>query len=249
MKNQDRFEELFWELKSMRVSGMAIELKKQMDDPNIGLLSTEERIERLIDAEYESRRNNKIQRLIKKSHLRYAGASINEQMLSASGGMNSDTIIRLSHCDWIDEGRNLLVTGKTGTGKTYCACALALAAINHSKVVCYEKASRLLRTLEQANDSKELNQTLNRYSKYDLLVIDDFGLMSLDSELCRLLFELIDSREGEKSSVIISQLPVSEWYDLFKDVTFADAILDRLTGSAYRLEFEGESLRRNSQTE
>lgn len=108
------------------------------------------------------------------------------------------------------------------------------------------KASQLLRSLENAEYSKCLSQELSRYAKYDLLIIDDFGLMSLDTGNCRNLFELIDTRDGRKSTIVISQLPVSEWYDLFKGNTYADACLDRLTGrDSYRLEFNGESLRSN----
>lgn len=243
MKEVD-FMERYKRLKEMHFSGMAAELKVQYEDPQIGKLSSEERIFRLIDAESETRNNKKFQRLIKSANLRYPEASINDRMLQVEG-VDNQLLKNLANCDWIETNRNLLITGKTGAGKSYCACALGVAAASSFKTVKYYKAAILLWELQSAEAEKTLTTKLNQLSKYDLLIIDDFGLMNLDSDLCRNLFELIDCRSGLHSSIFVSQLPVSKWYGLFKENTYADACLDRLTGNSYRLEFNGESMRKN----
>lgn len=242
------FTERYVKLKKMRFSGMAEELKAQFEDPAISKLSPEERIFRLIDAESEVRDSKKFAKLVRESNVRYPNASINLKVLNAPG-VDRSLIDRLSLCQWIDDGKDLLITGKTGAGKSYCACALACAAMSKFRTVKYYKASRLLRELQNAEDNQTMTDTLNKLAKYDLLIIDDFGLMRLEIERCRNLFELIDAREGRKSTIVISQFPVANWYEMFQDSTYADACLDRLTGSSYRLEFNGESLRKNTEGE
>ncbi len=247
IREQD-FTERYMKLKKMRFSGMAEELKAQFEDDQIDKISAEERIFRLIDAESQTRDSKKFARLIKAADLRYPDASINLKLLEQPG-IEKTLLERLSQCKWIDEKKNLLITGKTGTGKSYCACALAGAAAAGFRTVHYFKASRLLRELQNAENCQTLTEELNRLANYDLLIIDDFGLMNLDMDMCRNLFELIDIRDGRKANIFISQYPVSEWYEMFKDSTYADACLDRLTGNAYRLQFTGESHRRDPQEE
>lgn len=222
---------------------MAEELKNQFEDPQIHTLDSDERISRLILAESEVRNTKKFNRIIQQGKLRYPEASVNLQLLEAEG-VSRGFIERLAVSEWISEGKDLLITGKTGTGKSYCACALAIAAAVKFKTIRYFKASELLRHLQSAENSRTMTEELNKLAKIDLLIIDDFGLMSLDMDMCRNLFELIDSREGRKSTIIVSQFPVAEWYEMFKDSTYADACLDRLTGGSLRIEFTGESLRR-----
>lgn len=222
MKERD-FTERFRKLKKMRLSGMAQKLKDQFEDERISQLSADERIFRLIDAESQTRDSKKYARLIRASNLRYPDASVNLKLLN-SPGIDSSFLERLSECRWVDDGKDLLITGKTGTGKSYCACALASAAAAGFRTVRYYKAAQLLRELQNAENSQTLTEELNRLARYDLLIIDDFGLMNLDMDMCRNLFELIDIRKGRKSSIFISQFPVSEWYEMFKDSTYADAL-------------------------
>ena len=128
-------------------------------------------------------------------------------------------------------------------GKSYLANALCISAIKKFYHVRYIKASAVIHELERTEISKYFEETLNQFGSYDVLAIDDFGLMELDIDKCRNLFELIDSREGRKPAIIISQLPVSSWYDLFKDSTYADASMDRLVHKAYRIEMNGKNMR------
>lgn len=165
--------------------------------------------------------------MITASGLRYSDASLNLE-LAEQQGTDVHVLEKLADCEWLDQGSNLLITGPTGTGKTYTACALGIAAVSRYKTTRYEKTSSLLRLLRNAEKSGDLTVLLNRYAKYDLLILDDFGLMELNIDMCRNLFELIDCRDGNKATVVVSQLPVSAWYRLFSENTYADACLDRL---------------------
>ena len=243
MKEEYNYQELFLKLKAMKFSGMAEELERQSSEPNSELLSFEQRIEKLIDAEWQLRYSKKFSRFLKKATLRYPDASFDETIYDPQRSLDTETINRLSECEWISEGRNLLITGNAGTGKSYLACALSICALRQFKSVRYAKTSSMIYELESAALKNEYLEYLNRLTKVDLLVLDDFGLMELDPDMCRNLFELIDCREARKSTIVISQLPISSWYTLFKDNTYADSCMDRLIHKAYRLEFHGKNMR------
>ena len=180
------------------------------------------------------------------ANLRYPDAVFDDTIYDPERSLDTITIEGLSDCNWISEGRNLLISGNAGTGKSYLACALSVCALRKFMSVRYAKTSSLIYELEKADLNHEHNEYLNRLSKIDLIVLDDFGLMELDPDKCRNLFELIDSREGRKSTIVISQLPISSWYDLFKDNTYADSCMDRLFHKAFRLEFHGKNMRNPS---
>lgn len=255
MNNQDKrnentstYLELHDKLKMMKFSGMAEELRHQMEDPNADLRSFEERFNDLVEAEWLLRYNKKFDRFMKKSKIKHADASFDETLYDPKRQLDTVTIEKLSNCNWIKEGRNLLITGMTGTGKTYYANAMGIAALKQFYTVRYYSANRLMMELNsyrQMDNTIKLLEMIEEMSKVDLLIIDDFGLMELDIEKCRYLFQILDAREGRKSTMIVSQIPVKEWYDLFEDSTYADACLDRLVCKAYRLEFNGESLRKD----
>ena len=136
-----------------------------------------------------------------------------------------------------------MITGNAGTGKSYLACALAINALKQFKSVRYAKTSAMIYELESAVLKNEYLDYIGKLSKLDLLILDDFGMMDLNPDMCRNLFELIDAREGRRSIIVISQLPISSWYTLFKDNTYADSCMDRLVHKAYRLEFHGKNMR------
>lgn len=245
-EEQAIYMDLYEKLKSMKFSGMAEELRLQLENPNSDLESFQDRFEKLVTAEWNLRYNKKFERYLKKAKLKIPGTTFDEKLYDTDRQLDIPTIEKLNTCIWIDEGRNLVVTGMTGTGKTYYVNALAVAALKQFKEVRYYSASKLLLELsahEQVEDSIKFLGIMENIAQVDLLIIDDFGLMNLDVEKCRHLFEILDSRERRKSTVIVSQIPVKEWYDLFKDCTYADACLDRVLCKAYRLEFKGESLR------
>lgn len=235
--------ELCNKLKSMRFSGMAEELEAVLADPNSELLSFRERITRIVDAEWDLRYNKKLNRFIKKATLKYPGADFDDSIYNPERMLDTRVIEELSKCEWIDHGKNLIITGKTSSGKSYLANALCISALRQFKTVKYIKASQLINELSKAEKLDNYQEVLNQYAAYDLLAVDDFGLMNLDINKCRNLFEVFDSRDPHKSILVISQIPVASWYDMFLEHTYAEACLARLLSEAYRLEMNGRNMR------
>ena len=235
-------------LRTMRLSRMADAFEKQMLDPNADLAPFMDRFRRIVSEEWDARYNKKFNRLLRQAKLRYPAADLDETIYEPERRLDTAAIESLSTCGWIDEGRNLLISGKSSSGKTYLASALSVAALRRFKTVRYIKASRLMSELEQARIKDAYMESVDRFSRYDLLVIDDFGLMILDPDMCRDLFEVIDGRYGRRSTMVISQLPVATWFDLFAESTYADACLTRLTDrrNSYRLEMNGKDMREPS---
>lgn len=233
-------------MKQLRLPAMSNAFEKQLSDPNANLLSFSERMFEIVGAEWDSHSDKKFQRNLKHAMLRYPAADIDETINDPARQLDADSIMRLNNCSWIDEGHNLLITGKSSSGKTYLCNALCISALRKFKTVVYYKASRLIDLMEKARQDRTYYQFVDKLLKMDLLVIDDFGLMPLDMDECRDMFGLIDARESaKKSTAVVSQLPVKNWFDLFKDPTYADAILTRLTDkrNTYRLEMNGRNMR------
>lgn len=233
-------------LKQMKMSGMADEYMKQSKDPNQELRSFDERFTEIVEFEHSMRYNKKYERFLKRATLKYPAADFDKSIYDPDRLLDTDTIERLATCDWITEGKNLIITGATGAGKSYIASALCVSALHQFKTVKYIRANTLMNELEQARIKSTFLDYINTMAKFDLLVIDDFGLMELDLDKCRDLFEVIETRESRRSMIIVSQLPVKSWYQLFADNTYADACLDRIVHKAFRLEFKGRNMRKGS---
>lgn len=232
-------------LRHLKMSGMADAFEKQMLNPNVDLKSFMERFSQIVDNEWQVRNDKKFNRNLKKARLRNPEATFDDTLYDPARKLDTELIERLAKCEWIDESRNLLVTGMTGLRKTYISNALCITALRRMKTVLYIKASYLMLELEKARIKSTYLDYIEKIGKLDLLVIDDFGLMDLDQDKCRDLFEVIDSRDGRKSTIVISQLPVKSWFDIFKEHTYADAVLSRLTDKRHslRLEMNGISMR------
>lgn len=235
--------EVYMHLKEMKLPAMAQTYLEQAEDPNEELKPFEERFSSLVTSEWDSRRSKRISRLMKAATLRYQDASFDDSLNDASRKLDTEVITDLCKGNWITEGKNLLITGLTGAGKTYLSNAYCVEAIQHFRTVRYLKASRLMEEMEKARANQQYMDYIDKTSHLDLLVIDDFGLMQLDIDKCRDLFEIIDSREGRKSTVIVSQYPVSSWFEMFKNDTYADACMSRITNKAYRIEMNGRNMR------
>lgn len=230
-------------LKSMHLASMSEVLRQQFANPNSDLRSFEDRIQEIINAECDSRYNRKLTRFVKKADLKFPYASFDEKLNLPERKIDVQMLEQLQLCTWIGEGKNLLITGATGTGKTYVSNALAMCALQRFKTVRYFRAEKFIQKYDK---EKVLNTELdfeNEMADLDLLIIDDFGLMELDVRKTRSLLNVIEARDTRKSTIIISQFPVDKWYRFFKNSTYADSLMDRILSKAYKLEFSGPSLR------
>ena len=235
--------ELCNKLKNMRFSGMAEALEVLLLNPNADLLPFRQKVQKLVDAEWDLRYNKKLNRFIKKATLKYPGADFDDSIYDPERMLDTYVIEELAKCRWVEQGKNLIITGKTSSGKSYLANALCICALREFKTVKYIKASQLINELAKAEKTDGYQEFLNQMASYDLLAVDDFGLMNLDINKCRNLFEVLDSRDPHKSILVISQIPVSAWYDMFQEHTYAEACLARLLSEAYRLEMNGKNMR------
>ena len=227
-----------------KLTHMTKELERQFLDPNSELESFHTRIAALINYEWDKRREKKLNTLKKDATLKYEHADFDEALYEPDRMLDTHLIELLQKLTWLDEPKNLLITGSTGAGKTHIANALCVTALSQLRSVKYIRANRLLQESENARKGGTAYEYTNRMAGYDLLVIDDFGLMDLDMEKCRDLFEIIETRDSRKSTMIVSQIPVINWWDLFGENTYADACLSRMTANAYRLECNGRDMRK-----
>lgn len=232
-------------LSAMRLSDMEQEYRRQIELPAMSELSFEERLSMLVDAEWLSRQNKKLNRLLKAANLRIPEACLEDVDYTVSRKLERAHVARLSDLSWIGEGKNLFITGACGTGKTWLASAFGNAACRQGLKVQSLRVNRLLGDLLAARNNGTWAKLLASLKKSDLLILDDFGLSPLDPLHCRDLLEIVDDRYGHGSILVTAQLPVSGWHGVFADPTIADAVLDRLVHNAHRIALHGPSMRHN----
>ncbi len=230
-------------LNSMKLRAMEQEYRRQVELPANAALPFDERLAMIVDAEWLAKANNRLQRFLREANLREPSANLENINFEPKRNLDKAAIGRLADCAWIKEGRNLIVTGATGTGKTYLVSAFGNAACRKNLKVRSYRINRLLTDLSIGRGDGSYNRLLNDLKKPDLLILDDFGMASLDPGACRDLLEVVDDRHGRKSIAISAQLPVANWHSVFEDATIADAVLDRLVNNAHRVELKGPSLR------
>lgn len=206
-------------------------------------LSFNERLSLLLDFEINQRIDRKQQSLIRQASFKLK-ASIQDVDYDSSRHLDRSSIARLAQGEWIERKQNLLITGPCGSGKTYLACALGNSACLHHKTVKYYRLSRLFLSLTQAKADGSYRKLLTQLNKIQLLILDDWGLETLTTANRHDLMEIMDDRHEQSSTIIISQLPTDQWYNMIGDNTLADAILDRLMHNAHRLNINGESMRK-----
>jgi len=233
----------FDKLNQMKLFGMVSELTRQMQVPDTAALSFEERISFLVDMEMTARDSRRLSRLLKGAHLRDS-ACIEDIDFRTHRGLDRSVVLSLAICDWIEKRRNVLITGPTGVGKTYVACALAHTACRQGHSSIYYRAPRLLGELKLARADGSYAKTLNKLAKTELLVIDDWGINTLSESERRDILEVVEDRYKLRSTIVVSQVPVDRWHDVIANPTIADAVLDRLVHNAYRIDLKGGSMRK-----
>ena len=213
--------------------------KNMLGSSQCDSVTNEELLTLLINAEWDNRENNRIERALKEAKFRYQ-ASIENIRYDDDRGLDKSQIIRLSECSYIKQAKNILITGFTGTGKSYLASAYGHQACYHGYKVLYYNAQKLFAKLKNAKADNTYYKLMAKIAKQDLLIIDDFGLHVLDDLDRLILLEIMEDRYGLKSTIISSQLPVKVWYDIIGESTIADAVMDRLVNGAFRIEIKSK---------
>lgn len=230
-------------LHELRLTGMAQALQDQLAMTDAAKLSFEDRLALLLERETTFRDDRRLTRLLQVAKL-HIPACVEDLDFRSPRGLDRSLVLRLASGQWIREHDNVLISGATGTGKSYIACAFGHSACRLGLTTRYFRFSRLLSQLALARADGSYPKLLDRLAKTQLLVLDDFGLAPLSDPERRDLLEVLDDRYSQRATLVTSQLPFDHWHDVLGDATFADAILDRLVHNAHRITLKGPSMRR-----
>jgi DNA replication protein DnaC len=231
------------QLQQLKLSGMLSAFEQQLGMTDRDQLSFDERLGLMLEHEMTVRADRRLQYRLQKAKLRQP-ACVEDIDYRQPRGLDKVLMQQLISCRWLDEHLNCLITGPTGVGKTWLACALAQQACRQGYTAQYLRLPRLLQDLAIARADGRYTRLLKDYAKTQLLIIDDWGLTPPNADGRRDLLEILDDRHNRRSTLITSQLPVSTWHEYLNEPTVADAILDRLVHNAYTLNLSGESMRR-----
>lgn len=232
------------QLRGLRLDGMVHALADQATSASAGELAFDDRLAMLVQREIDWRDAKRLTRLLKAAKLKLTSACLEDIDWRSSRGLDRNLVTSLAGGDWLRHGHNVLITGATGVGKTWLACALAQQAARSGFTVLYVRAPRLLEELRVAHGDGSFGRRLAQLARIDLLAIDDFAIAPVTAPERNDLLELLDDRVGTRATLITSQLPVTSWHEWLNDPTLADAILDRIVHTAHKIALKGESMRK-----
>lgn len=230
-------------LNHMKMFGMVAGLDEQAQNPEAGSLAFEERISLLVDREWTDRENRRLVRLLREAKLKVQ-ACIENLSYSSSRGLDRSTVASLSGFEWIGAHHNVIITGATGTGKTYLSCALGTGACRRGMRTLYLRVPKLLEELKISHLDGSYARFMAKLGRLDLLILDDWGISALGDTEAKDFLEVIEECSDRSSIIIGGQLPPGKWHEAIPNPTIADAICDRLIHSAYKFNLKGESMRK-----
>ena len=235
-------------LTELKLHGMAGSMREQLGDDEYSDLTFEERLGIMIDNEMLERQNRRLKTRMSQSKMRLR-ACMEDIDYKVRRGLDKPLFKSLSTCKWIHDHLNIIITGPCGVGKSFIACALGHRACMNGLKVFYVRATRLIEDLAIAHGDGRYQKLLDKLAKTEVLIIDDWGLSTLDDQASRDFLEIFDDRHDVRSTIIVSQLPIDSWHETIKNPTLGDAILDRVIHNAYKIELKGESMRKKRKRE
>jgi DNA replication protein DnaC len=239
MLNEQTIEKLY----AMKLNGMAEAFKEQLQMTDMNDLSFDERFSLLVDRQWTWREDRRMKRLLSNAKLKINGC-IEDIDYKTPRGLQKSIILGLGDCEWIKQAHNIIITGPTGVGKTYLACAFANRACRMGYSAFYIRIPKLFQDLIIARGDGSYPKIMKKLLKANVLVLDDIGLAPMNAQERRDMLEIIEDRHGVASTIVATQLPIEQWHENIRDPTIADAILDRLVHNAYKVNLKGESMRK-----
>ena len=230
-------------LQQLKLTGMLHALQEQEAIPDVSAMPFEERLGLMVDRELTERGNRRMQTRLRMAKLKQ-GAALEDIDFKSTRGLDRSLIMKLAGCEWVANHLNVLITGATGVGKTWLACALAHKACREGYSSYYVRLTRLFQELDIGRADGRYAKMMRQLAKTDVLVMDDWGLAVLSDQHRRDLLEILDDRYNLRATIITSQLPIAHWHEAVGDPTLADAILDRVVHNSYKINISGNSMRK-----